>query len=51
MLVVYVTLGTFWQSFLLPVEFKFRSTENLRNTVMKEELEFPLLEAFLIKFH
>lgn len=50
MLAVYVTLGTFPQKVLFPVEFKFRFTENLRNTVVKGELEFPLLEGFLTKF-
>lgn len=51
MLAVYVTFGTFPQRVLFPVESKFRSAENLRNTVIKGELEFPLLEAFLVTLH
>lgn len=50
MLAVYVTFGTFPQRVLFPAESKFRSAENLRSTVIKGELEFPLLEAFLITF-
>lgn len=51
MLAVYVALGTFPQRVLFPLESKFRSAENLRNTVIKGELELPLWEAFLITFH
>lgn len=36
--VVYVRFSTFGQRVLFPVKFKFRSTENLRNSVMKGEL-------------
>lgn len=43
MLAMYVTFGTFWRRVCFPWEFKFRSTEILRNSVLKGELWIFLL--------